>query len=165
MVEGRYHHGDLRRALLEAAAALLAEEGEAALTLRAVARRSGVSHSAPYRHFSDRKALLAALAAHALEELAGYLGELPPRPEAAATGVVRFALEQPGRYKLLSDAPAESGVAEARAAVLRAVTRACGAELAQSVWALAHGAALLGLAGAVDDPVQLAERGARALCE
>jgi len=59
---GRYHHGDLRRALLDAALELLAREGASALTLREVARRAGVTHAAPYRHFTDKQALLAAVA-------------------------------------------------------------------------------------------------------
>jgi len=57
-----YHHGDLRRALLEAAWRLVAEKGLAALTLREVARAAGVSHAAPYHHFPTRTALLDALA-------------------------------------------------------------------------------------------------------
>ncbi|MBC8163858.1 MAG: TetR/AcrR family transcriptional regulator [Roseiflexaceae bacterium] len=57
-----YHHGDLRNALLVAGQQLLQEEGVAALDLRKVARRAGVSHAAPYRHFADKQALLAALA-------------------------------------------------------------------------------------------------------
>ena len=58
-----YHHGDLPAALLRAAGKLLEKEGLEALTLRTLARRTGVSHAAPYRHFRHREALLAALAA------------------------------------------------------------------------------------------------------
>jgi AcrR family transcriptional regulator len=57
-----YHHGDLRNALVTAGVALLAEQGVDALSLREVARRAGVSHAAPYRHFADRQSLLAAIA-------------------------------------------------------------------------------------------------------
>jgi AcrR family transcriptional regulator len=57
-----YHHGDLWQALVQAGLAILHEEGASALTLRAVARRAGVSHAAPYRHFADKDALLAAIA-------------------------------------------------------------------------------------------------------
>jgi AcrR family transcriptional regulator len=59
---GRYHHGDLRRALVEAAFELVKEHGPAGITLREAARRAGVTHAAPYRHFADKEALLAALA-------------------------------------------------------------------------------------------------------
>src|SRR5262245_57255125 len=58
----RYHHGDLRNALIQAGKTLLAEEGVAGLELRKVARAAGVSHAAPYRHFADKQALLAAIA-------------------------------------------------------------------------------------------------------
>ena len=64
-----YHHGDLRNALLEAARTILEEEGLAALSLRAVARRAGVSHAAPYRHFANHEALLVELATEGFIEL------------------------------------------------------------------------------------------------
>lgn len=64
-----YHHGDLRRTLLETAAAILAETGRWDFSLREVARRAGVSHNAPYRHFSDKEALLAAVAVAGFEAL------------------------------------------------------------------------------------------------
>lgn len=65
-----YHHGDLRNALIAAGRALLAEEGLAGLDLRKVARRAGVSHAAPYRHFADKQALLAAIAEDGFMRLA-----------------------------------------------------------------------------------------------
>ena len=65
-----YHHGDLRNALIQAGLAILAEEGTHALSLRAAARRSGVSHAAPYRHFADKEALLAAIAEQGFNTLA-----------------------------------------------------------------------------------------------
>ena len=57
-----YHHGNLRRALLDGALRLVEDQGAEALTLRAAARRAGVSQAAPYRHFADKQALLAAVA-------------------------------------------------------------------------------------------------------
>ena len=57
-----YHHGDLRGSILRAAGEILEKEGLEALSVREVARRAGVSHNAPYRHFPDQEALLAALA-------------------------------------------------------------------------------------------------------
>jgi len=65
----RYHHGDLKNALLQAAETLLAETGAAGLSLRAVAKAAGVSHTAPYRHFKDKAALLCALAQAGFERL------------------------------------------------------------------------------------------------
>src|SRR5689334_9318570 len=71
-----YHHGDLRRALLDGVLELVAERGHAAgITLREVARRVGVSHSAPYRHFEDKEALLAALASEGFTKLSSALSE------------------------------------------------------------------------------------------
>ena len=64
-----YHHGDLHNALIEAGTAILAEEGVAALDLRKVARRAGVSHAAPYRHFADKQALLVAIAEEGFRQL------------------------------------------------------------------------------------------------
>src|SRR4051812_17717177 len=64
-----YHHGDLRRALIEMALTMLTEEGAWNFTLREVARRAGVSHAAPYNHFADKSALLAELAALGFETL------------------------------------------------------------------------------------------------
>ena len=72
----RYHHGDLRRALLDGVLALVAERGGAGdVTLREVARRVGVSHTAPYRHFEDKAALLAAVATEGFAKLSSVLSE------------------------------------------------------------------------------------------
>ena len=77
-----YHHGDLPAALLKAAGKTLEQNGIASLSLRDAARRAGVSHNAPYRHFPDRQALLAALAregfARLAERLGGPLASGPP---------------------------------------------------------------------------------------
>ena len=70
-----YHHGDLRNGLLEAARAILEEESLAALTLRAVARKAGVSHAAPYRHFPNHEALLVELSIEGFDELRDAIAE------------------------------------------------------------------------------------------
>ena len=62
MTERPYHHGDLRRTVIETAMAMLNEEKDWQFTLREVARRAGVSHAAPYKHFPDKAALLAEMA-------------------------------------------------------------------------------------------------------
>src|SRR5579871_1734507 len=64
-----YHHGHLKKALLDAALALIAETGARGFTLREAARRAGVSHNAPYRHFRDKDDLLAAVAADGFDRL------------------------------------------------------------------------------------------------
>jgi len=73
MLTRRYHHGDLRATLLVAAEEMLREKGVAALSLRELARATGVSHAAPSRHFKDKQALLDALALVGLERMAGIL--------------------------------------------------------------------------------------------
>lgn len=94
-----YHHGDLAAELLRCAADLLETEGLAALTLREVARRAGVSHNAPYRHFPDLRALLAALAAEGFRRLDERMAASPPAGMGEA--YVAFALAHPQRYHLM----------------------------------------------------------------
>src|SRR5713101_10130495 len=65
-----YHHGDLRNALIQAGLEMLSEGGAAALDLRKVAREAGVSHAAPYRHFADKQALIAAINEEGFRRLA-----------------------------------------------------------------------------------------------
>jgi AcrR family transcriptional regulator len=98
-----YHHGDLRNALIQAGLELLAEGGVQELDLRKVARRAGVSHAAPYRHFSDKQALIAAIneeGFHLLaERIRSTLREVSDEPVEQLLGValayVRFAQENP----------------------------------------------------------------------
>ncbi|MHC4960378.1 MAG: TetR/AcrR family transcriptional regulator [Planctomycetota bacterium] len=109
MAPASYHHGDLKRALLQAASDLLEAGGPSAVTLRAAARRVGVSHAAPYRHFADKDSLLAAVATdafHALRtELIASAGPLDRTPSrrivAAGRAYVAFALAHPSRYALM----------------------------------------------------------------
>src|SRR5947207_2956113 len=92
-----YHHGDLRAALLRAAGLLLEDEGVAGVLLREVARRAGVSHNAPYRHFAERDALLAALAAEGYERLGKELQSKAGKEMGQA--YVSFALAHPQRFR------------------------------------------------------------------
>src|SRR6266536_5182875 len=73
MAKRAYHHGDLRRALLVAAVEVIEESGPAALSLRDLARRAGVSHAAPQHHFGDKAGLLTAVAAEGYRRLATAL--------------------------------------------------------------------------------------------
>ncbi len=121
-----YHHGDLRRALLDASLALLDEGGVGAISLREVARKAGVSHNAPYHHFADRASLLAAIADEGFAQLARQMAEARAaasdaraRLEACGLAYVRFALSSPARFKLMFRpelAPTTAGSARSRAA-------------------------------------------------
>src|SRR6202051_1236633 len=97
-----YHHGNLRDTLLQGALRTIAELGSAAFTLREVARRAGVSHNAPYRHFRDKNALLAAVAAQGFRELTLAMQEAGDRQSNALdklkqSGIayVAFAVRRP----------------------------------------------------------------------
>jgi AcrR family transcriptional regulator len=111
MAEARpYHHGDLRRALIDAARRLLESEGPSALSLRAVAREAGVSPAAPYHHFKDKGELLDAVAQEGWqmldEALARAKAEAPsPRDAMTALGVayVCFASDNPALYRIMYD--------------------------------------------------------------
>lgn len=93
-----YHHGSLRQALLDEARRVLLDEGSKSLTLRELARRTGVSHGAPARHFADRDELLDALAAQGFDELSDQLrqaaidSDVTERFRSYARAHVRFAL-------------------------------------------------------------------------
>jgi AcrR family transcriptional regulator len=103
---GRHHHGALRRALLDAVAEILREAGPDALSLRAAARRAGVSHSAAAPHFGDLAGLLTAFAAEGSERLAATMrrcmAEEPAHPLlAAGRGYVAFAAAHPQHFRLM----------------------------------------------------------------
>lgn len=162
-----YHHGDLRSALVSEGIALVESEGIEALSLREVARRAGVSPTAVYRHFPDKKALVAALASEAVRRLGEAQREASEaagggRAGFSATGraYVRFALANPGLFRLTyADCePAQQGVPEGGLAadMLMANARkmAGGDErqaqfLALRAWSTAHGLAMLMLDGRV----------------
>ncbi|MFF2697168.1 TetR/AcrR family transcriptional regulator [Streptomyces cyaneofuscatus] len=162
-----YHHGDLRAACLRAARELLEEDGSAGLSLRAVARRAGVSATAPYRHYADREALVSAVAAEGYRELAGSLAQAHPAPStpdelaAVAVAYVQFALEHPALFRAMFAEPCDPTSAErvaATEAISQYVRTIVGATfpdvdadaLSTTVWALVHGLAFLHLDGKLD---------------
>ncbi len=113
-----YHHGDLRAALLDATVAIVRQHGPAALTLRDVARRAGVSEAAPYHHFESKAHLLLEAAAQGYSALAGRLAaaattEASARQRLPALGAayVQFALDEPGYFRLLFGAHIDELVA------------------------------------------------------
>jgi len=106
----RYHHGDLKAALVDGAVELIVERGVRGFSLAELSRRLGVTVAAPYRHFASRDELLAAVAVQALqsfgEALAAQSSEADPPEErlaAMAGGYVRFAAEQPALFGVVFD--------------------------------------------------------------
>jgi AcrR family transcriptional regulator len=175
--QATYHHGDLRAACLNAALELLEEGGATALSLRAVARRAGVSPAAPYRHYADREALVSAVAAVGYRELAGRLAAAHPSPStpeqlaSVAVAYVQFALDRPALFRIMFGEPCDRDNDERVAAtaavslyvrgiVERAFPDADAEALATAIWALVHGLAFLHLDGKLDasTPSAVAER-------
>lgn len=170
---GSYHHGDARAACLRAARELLEEEG-GGLSVRAVARRAGVSATAPYRHFPDREALVSAVAAQGYRELAERLAAAHPAPATpedladVAVAYVQFALAHPALFRAMFSEPCDPGNAE-RAAATAAISAYLDGlvrrafpkhgpdsdfeALSTAVWALVHGLAFLHLDGKLDASV------------
>jgi AcrR family transcriptional regulator len=172
-----YHHGDLRAALVRAALELLEESGESALSLRAVARRAGVSPAAPYRHYADREALVSAVAAVGYRELAERLAAAHPSPStpeqltSVAVAYVQFALEQPALFRIMFGEPCDRDNDERIAAtatvtqylreiVGRVFPESDAEAMATATWALVHGLAFLHMDGKLDapNPTAVAER-------
>jgi len=142
-----YHHGDLRAAMLAAAARLVEDEGVAGLSVREAARRAGVSHNAPYRHFPDRESLLAALAADGLVQLEKALEGRTGRELGEA--YVRFALANPRRFQMMF-AMGRGGAMYERFAQAFAGSGADAKVAAAAAWSLVHGLAQLAIAGHVE---------------
>jgi AcrR family transcriptional regulator len=163
-----YHHGALRDALIRSAREILESEGYEALTLRAAARRAGVSQAAPYNHFADKAALLAAIAALGFREFAAAMrhemdATVDPQARLNAAGIayVAFATSNPGLFKLMfgSNAHQESGdpdldaartsAYEALRGAVHAVQQSDPRDAAQEEleglrsWALVHGLATM----------------------
>jgi AcrR family transcriptional regulator len=177
-----YHHGDLRAACIRAAVELLEEGGAAALSMRAVARRAGVSPAAPYRHYADREALVSAVAAVGYRELAARLAAAHPSPSTSeqmisvAIAYVQFALDRPALFRIMFGEPCDRDNDERvaataavslylRAIVERSFPQADAEALATAIWALVHGLAFLHLDGKLDaaDPSLVADRVASAI--
>jgi AcrR family transcriptional regulator len=172
-----YHHGDLRAACVRAAVELLEEGGQSALSLRAVARRAGVSAAAPYRHYADREALVSAVAAVGYRELAARLAAAHPAPStpeqlaSVAVAYVKFAIERPALFRIMFGEPCDRDNEERVAAtaavsaylreiVARSFPGADAEALGTAIWALVHGLAFLHLDGKLDgsSPATAADR-------
>lgn len=178
-----YHHGALREALIEASESLLAERGVEGFSLREVARRTGVSPSAPAHHFGDANGLLAAVATHGFQGLAAALragnarGGDDPRARLREQGIgyVGFALKHPGRFGLMfrSDLHVDEALQTAAQETYGLLEQAirdilglpAGAPLPPEgmhalliAWSAVHGFAHLALAGQFDEHVAAGRR-------
>jgi len=172
-----YHHGDLRRALLEAALAIVASAGPSALTIRDVARRVGVSQAAPYHHFADKDALLAAVAQEGFVAFTAALvagrarggTKVAARLRELGAAYVAFAVANPSALRVMfggavciSDHPTLKQTADGAFAVLLesmlegqkagVLRRGDPSELALLAWSMLHGLAMLWLDGALHGP-------------
>jgi len=166
-----YHHGDLRSSILRAAGEILEKEGLDAVSLREVARRAGVSHSAPLRHFAEREALLGALAEEGFVKLGQAQREAAASSGARGLGeaYVRFALDHPQRFRLMFGGrvsiASHPALREAALMTFDAVAKAMAARVpgplardaAVAAWSLVHGFALLLL----DDRIASSARAGR----
>jgi AcrR family transcriptional regulator len=171
----RYHHGDLRNALLQAAEQVLVEKGAAGLSLREAAKAAGVSHAAPYRHFRDKAALMRAVAQAGFERLALAINAAadskPHNPEQklieAGVAYVRLAMENPEitrlmfsgvidpqddkTYQVAAAAAYESLLGIIKEGMERGTFRQrVPQELALVAWTSMHGMAMLAAAGQLD---------------
>jgi AcrR family transcriptional regulator len=178
-----YHHGDLRRALIEAGREILAEKGLDSLSLREVARRANVSQAAPYHHFADKAELVGAIVESGFGELteelrSGALEEGGSSLEHLAgmgLAYVRFAVSNPGLFRLLFRPELRNGtesgpVAKAmetagsasyqvflntvREALQKGPVVGSVEDVALAAWSIVHGLATL----LVDGPVDIGER-------
>jgi AcrR family transcriptional regulator len=165
---GSYHHGELKSALLNAAASVLADRGVEGFTLRECARRAGVSHGAPAHHFGDVRGLLSAFTAQSFEQLDAltreYQRKAPPdgfsQLVASGTAYVEYALTERARFQLMfrSDRldPSDKHLRQAGQAVFgilqesmartSAEAGAAGVMLAEKTalaWSIVHGFATL----------------------
>jgi AcrR family transcriptional regulator len=104
-----YHHGDLKNALIKAGVDILAKEGVSGLSLRKVASKAGVSHAAPYSHFADKQALIAAISTEGFRQLYervnSVVEEFKTRPSRqlveVAWSYVQFAMDDRDRFKVM----------------------------------------------------------------
>lgn len=167
----RYHHGNLKTALVAAGVDILETKGTAALSLRAIAARVGVSHTAPKNHFGSLRALLTAIAAEGFRRHATFMragvsaaSSRRDRLQAAMAGYVRFAAEHKGLFALMFSAQhcdfTDQDLREAAAAsygVLSDIATGLDWDKADEpdgqlraeimLWSFAHGYAQLSVAG------------------
>jgi AcrR family transcriptional regulator len=175
----KYHHGDLKNALIEAGVQILSEEGIEGLSLRKVAQRAGVSHNAPYSHFPDKQSLIAAISTEGFKQLYSELdtaiSAYPDAPRQqlreGAWAYVQFALSNTDTFKLMfsgvlekeRDYPAFVEISHQTFGRVVDVVRACQETgvlppeptdvMAVAVWGMVHGIISLRLEGQISRTV------------
>lgn len=167
----RYHHGDLPRQLLAYAAEMAAQTGPESITLRELARRTGVTHAAPTHHFGTRRGLLTALATEGFGLINGALSRHRGQLHEMGVAYVMWALDHPGHYavmwqpRLLDESSAELNAVRGRAwELLSGAVAACeqtaDAPQAQAdalaAFAVVHGLSSIWLSGALAPPADAA---------
>lgn len=175
-----YHHGDLKVALLDEVERVVLEQGVGQVSLRAVARRVGVTHAASAHHFANKAGLLTAFATQGYVKLAqavvAAIEEAQPVDgpavlEAVGRGYVRFALANPGRFEVMfrlevlnADDPDFIAASEAAYALLVSTIARCRAEgflgdrdpevVAVAAWSMVHGLAALWISGRLGERIK-----------
>ena len=175
----KYHHGDLKNALVRAGVEILSEEGVEGLSLRKVAGRTGVSHNAPYFHFPDKQSLIAAISTEGFRQLYTELDQaasaFPDDPrrqlQEAAWAYVRFAMDHQDTFKLMfsgvlekeKEYPAFVEISLKTFQRVVEIVRACQAAdvlrpgspelVAVAVWGQVHGIISLALEGQISHTV------------
>ena len=174
-----YHHGDLKSALVDAALDLLEDGGETSVSLRAIARRVGVSQTAPYSHFQNKADLLASVAAAGFKKFSETMAKEAPSGSSAnekrlafGVGYVEFALNNPALFRLMFSKTSRKYFeradvrtqASASYRMLEGVISQLQANSADSkaatsaAWAIVHGLAELMLEGQIATPTTRGQR-------
>ena len=179
MTTTSYHHGDLKNALIKAGVKILAKEGVSGLSLRKVAKQAGVSHAAPYSHFADKQALIAAISTEGFKQLYKQIASVreahSKKPSAllleTARAYIQFAMNEPDRFKLMfssviekeKDYPEFVEASQENFQQLVSVVETCQQAgilksgpsdlMAVSVWSSVHGMIMLIIEGQVSHTV------------
>jgi len=179
MPSKKYHHGDLKNALIKAGIEILSKEGIEGLSLRKVAQRAGVSHSAPYSHFPDKQSLIAAISTEGFKRLYNDLdaavsfhqGDPRRQLQEGAWAYVQFAMNNTDTFKIMFSGvletekqyPAFVEIAHKTFDRVVEVVRACQdagilratptAIMAVSIWGQIHGIVSLMLEGQISHTV------------
>jgi AcrR family transcriptional regulator len=169
----KYHHGDLKNALIKAGVEILTREGTGGLSLRKVAQRAGVSHSAPYAHFPDKQALIAAISTEGFNQLylqldaatSPYVGNPEKQLIEASRAYIQFGMQHSDTFKIMfsgvlekeKDYPAFVEISNKTFDLVVGIVRACQEAgrlsstqpevLAVIVWGQVHGIVSLALEG------------------